>query len=318
MLETRGKAKARLRRHAARKTPLHLSNDLLQLVRPEHNDPPPRLHLDALSAQGRVVLLIGVDLVVDAQLRLRHDQLLLRVSKNHSLLGLSVWCLSLRFVQLTDHDVVTKFKGKVAISSLPHLCHKGLPKGHSDLRRNVDEPLVDEEAHIPVQELRHILENLPVAPLCSLLQQEFPDSSHRLFLLLSQTDHCRDGINLIGIVEVILVVILHLAYRLLDHRTKILLTEDGLCDLADVDHSVLHEELLEQPSDPLIVLFLRSARLKLDLDLIARLLLLIPAAVAALLAARVVRGVDGNHPSNLCLSRTHLLRSVIKLCSLVV
>ena len=31
----------------------------------------------------------------------------------------------------------------------------------SCLRRNVDEPLVDEEAHIPVQELRHILENLP-------------------------------------------------------------------------------------------------------------------------------------------------------------
>ena len=38
-----------------------------------------------------------------------------------------------------------------------------IKKDHFDsyLRRNVDEPLVDEEAHIPVQELRHILENLP-------------------------------------------------------------------------------------------------------------------------------------------------------------
>ena len=35
----------------------------------------------------------------------------------------------------------------------------------SYLRRNVDEPLVDEEAHIPVQELRHILENLPAGDI---------------------------------------------------------------------------------------------------------------------------------------------------------
>ena len=31
----------------------------------------------------------------------------------------------------------------------------------SNLCRNVDESLVDEEAHIPVQQLRHILKNLP-------------------------------------------------------------------------------------------------------------------------------------------------------------
>ena len=75
------------------------------------------------------------------------------------LLGLRVWCLSLGFVQLTDHDVVTynhvnefkfslghkwvacqiqnkqhtKFKGEIAISCLPHLSHQGLPEGHSDL-----------------------------------------------------------------------------------------------------------------------------------------------------------------------------------------
>ena len=68
------------------------------------------------------------------------------------LLGLRVWCLSLGFVQLTDHDVVTcnhnnlssssvkvtsylhtKFKGEIAISCLSHLSHQGLPEGHSDL-----------------------------------------------------------------------------------------------------------------------------------------------------------------------------------------
>ena len=76
------------------------------------------------------------------------------------LLGLRVRCLSLGFVQLTDHDVVTynhvnfeskfslghkwvayqiqdkqhtKFKGEIAISCLPHLSHQGLPEGHSDL-----------------------------------------------------------------------------------------------------------------------------------------------------------------------------------------
>ena len=31
----------------------------------------------------------------------------------------------------------------------------------SDLSRNVDESLIDEEAHIPVQQLCHILKNLP-------------------------------------------------------------------------------------------------------------------------------------------------------------
>ena len=71
-----------------------------------------------------------------------------------------------------------------------------------------------------------------------------PYSSHRLLLLLRQTNHSGDSINLIGIVKVILVVILHLARRLLDHRPKVLLAEDGLCDLANVDHSVPHKELL--------------------------------------------------------------------------
>ena len=47
--------------------------------------PPPRLHLNPLCAQGRVIVIIGVDLVVDAQLRLRHNQLLLGVCKHHSL-----------------------------------------------------------------------------------------------------------------------------------------------------------------------------------------------------------------------------------------
>ena len=59
---------------------------------------------------------------------------------------------------------------------------------------------------------------------------------------------------------------------------------------------ISNKELLQQPSDSLeVLLLLRPYCLKLDLNLIPRLLLL----VVALLAARVVRGGDENHPGNL-------------------
>ena len=47
--------------------------------------PSPRLHFNALSPKGRIILLVGIDLIVDAEFRLCHNQLLLGVCKNHSL-----------------------------------------------------------------------------------------------------------------------------------------------------------------------------------------------------------------------------------------
>ena len=53
------------------------------------------------------------------------------------------------------------------------------------------------------------------------------------------------------------------------------------------------------------ILILEESHCWEDLDFVSR-LLLISTIVTALIAARVVWGVDGNHPRNFCLSRTHL------------
>ena len=51
---------------------------------------------------------------------------------------------------------------------------------HTDLGWNVDEPLVEEEADAAVEHVGDVLEDGLVSPRSRLLQQEGPQSGHRL------------------------------------------------------------------------------------------------------------------------------------------
>ena len=57
---------------------------------------------------------------------------------------LGVICLG--FVQLADHDVVTKLEGQIPVLCFLHLSVQGLPQGHSDLKQEVVEELVQDSS----------------------------------------------------------------------------------------------------------------------------------------------------------------------------
>ena len=106
---------------------------------------------------------------------------------------LIVVCFS--FVQFADHDVVAKLVGKIPVPRLPHLRHERLQQRDRDLGgehqdrhdptdthlgRNVNEPLVEEEADAAVEHVGDVLEDGLVPPRGGLLQEEGPQPGHGL------------------------------------------------------------------------------------------------------------------------------------------
>ena len=103
--------------------------------------------------------------------------------------------LHLSFVQFGYHDVVTEVVRQVPVPRLPHLRHEGLQQRDRDLGgehqdrhdptdthlgRNVNEPLVEEEADAAVEHVGDVLEDGLVPPRGGLLQEEGPQPGHGL------------------------------------------------------------------------------------------------------------------------------------------
>ena len=75
---------------------------------------------------------------------------------------------------------MTKVVGKIPVPGLPHLGDQSLQQGHRDLGGNVDDPLVEEEAHVPVEKVGDVLQDGLVPASGCLLQQERSQPRHGL------------------------------------------------------------------------------------------------------------------------------------------
>ena len=75
---------------------------------------------------------------------------------------------------------MTKVVGKIPVPGLPHLGDQSLQQGHSDLGGNVDDPLVEEKAHVPIEKVGDVLQHRLVPAGGCLLQQERSQPRHAL------------------------------------------------------------------------------------------------------------------------------------------
>ena len=90
---------------------------------------------------------------------------------------------------------MTKVVGKISVPGFPHLGYESLQQGHGDLNtsvkplsrstesnlsRNVDEPLIEEEANVAVEKVGDVLQDSFVPPSRCLLQEERSQTRHGL------------------------------------------------------------------------------------------------------------------------------------------